>query len=211
MRIAAEALPFVLPVAGLALVLTAAAHWLAGLAIGLLSLVVALFFRIPRRLEPSDPRVVVAPANGRVLLVDEVEDPELGAGTWRRIVTFLSVLDVHVQRAPVGGEVIHTALRPGRKIAAFRPAAGEVNESRLLVLRADGGDLVGVRQIAGLLARRTVGYRSPGERVARGELIGLIKFGSRVDLLLPRSYALAVRPGERLREGETVVARSASP
>jgi phosphatidylserine decarboxylase len=209
MRIAAEALPFVLPAAGLALVLTVAVHWLVGLGIGLLSLLLALFFRIPRRHEPNDPRAVVAPANGRVLLVDEVEDPELGDGTWRRIVTFLSVLDVHVQRAPVAGEVVRTAFRPGRKIAAFRPEAGEVNENRLLVLRTDDGELVGVRQIAGLLARRTVGYRNSGERLTRGELIGLIKFGSRVDLLLPSAYAIAVRPGERLREGETVVARSA--
>ncbi|MGH9465565.1 MAG: phosphatidylserine decarboxylase [Thermoanaerobaculia bacterium] len=210
MRIATEALPFTLPLAGLALALGITGSWPAGLVALLLSALLALFFRIPHRRDPSDPRCVVAPANGRVLLVDEVEDPDLG-GTCRRIVTFLSVFDVHVQRAPVAGEVIHTAFRPGRKVAAFRPEAAEVNECRLVVLRTEAGGLVGVRQIAGLLARRTVGYRGVGERVARGDLLGLIKFGSRVDLLLPATYAISARRGQRLREGETVVARSALP
>lgn len=212
MTIAREAVPFALPVAALAVALAvggaAPAVWFAIL---LLALAVTLFFRVPSRQAPTDPHAVVAPANGRVLDVDLVEDADLGAGSWRRVVTFLSVLDVHVQRAPVDGEVARTVFRPGRKLAAFRPEAGIVNESRLVVLRTGRGQIVGVRQIAGLLARRTVSYRREGEHVARGDLLGLIKFGSRVDLLLPPAWRVEVRPGDRLREGETVVAWSDAP
>ncbi len=206
MGIAREALPFVLPVAVVAAFLAAVGLWPAALVAGSLGALLALFFRIPRRRAPADRAAVLAPASGSVLSVDEIEDVELGAGTWQRIVTFLSVFDVHVQRAPIAGEVVHTVHRPGRKIAAFRPEAAAVNETRLLVLRGEDGALVGVRQVAGLLARRTVAYRKPGEVLARGDLIGLIRFGSRVDLLLPGTYVVAVRPGQRLRDGETVVA-----
>ncbi len=208
MRIAREALPFVLPVAALALLMAAIGRWPVALGLALAGATLALFFRIPRRHAPQDPAAVLAPANGRVLRVEPVEDGQLGAGTWHRIVIFLSVFDVHVQRAPIAGQVIETTFRPGRKVAAFRPEAGEVNESRLVVLRGHDGSLVGVRQIAGLLARRTVTYLTRGSLVARGDLIGVIKFGSRVDLLLPGTFLVTARAGQRVLEGETVVARS---
>lgn len=211
MRIAPEAWPFVLPAVGSAAGLGVIGWWRCGLGLLLVGAALALFFRVPHRRDPRDPHAVVAPASGRVLRIDEVADAEVGTGSWQRVVTFLSAFDVHVQRAPVAGEVVHTAFRPGRKVAAFHPEAGEVNECRLLVLRHGSGELVGVRQIAGLLARRTVAYPRAGDRLQRGALIGLIKFGSRVDLLLPPSYTVAVRPGERLRDGETIVARSVQP
>ena len=127
-----------------------------------------------------------------------------------RVVTFLSVFDVHVQRSPVAGEVVVSRYTPGRKVAAFRPEAGEVNESHLTVLRDSKGNLFGVKQIAGLLARRVVAYQGVGSQVERGQLIGLIKFGSRVDLLVPSSYRIAVQKGDRLKEGKTPVARPES-
>jgi phosphatidylserine decarboxylase len=209
MRIAREAVPFALPVAALATGLAAVDRWTAAGAAAALAGLLALFFRVPRRLPPADPDAVVAPASGRVMGVEAIEGSELGPGRWQRIATFLSVLDVHVQRAPVDGEVVEVRFQPGRKLAAFRPEAAEANESRLLVLRARDGELVGVRQIAGLLARRTVSYLDRGSRVERGGLIGLIKFGSRVDLLLPEQYVVTAVAGQRLREGETVVARRA--
>ncbi|HYL05803.1 MAG TPA: phosphatidylserine decarboxylase, partial [Thermoanaerobaculia bacterium] len=179
----------------------AAAAGIAGL--GLLA-----FFRDPARRFDGEPDVVLAPAAGLVTLVDLVEDPapELEPGSYHRVVTFLSVFDVHVQKTPAGGEVIASRHASGRKVAAFRTDAGEVNEQHLTVIRRPGGELIGVRQIAGLLARRVVCYLAAGERVERGEPLGLIKFGSRVDLLVPASYRLLVKKGDRVRNGATPVA-----
>ena len=151
-----------------------------------------------------------APADGKVLTVDVVEDPAIGPGRFRRVVTFLNVFDVHVQRVPGPGQVLKSELQPGAKVPAYRPDAGEVNEQQVTVLRRDNGDVIGVRQIAGLVARRVVGYLRAGDRVERGRLLGVIKFGSRVDLMVPESYEILVRPGDRVRNGETPMARPAS-
>jgi phosphatidylserine decarboxylase len=206
MRFAPEAWPFVLPFPLLAAVLFALHRpgWAVGaLAAGLL---VLLFFRDPAR-RPGEPAdAVLSAADGLVTRVDEVEDPEVGPGTFRRVVTFLSVFDVHVQKAPVAGEVIASAYRPGRKVAAFREDAGTVNEQQLTVLRRAGGDRVAVRQIAGLLARRVVCHLGEGDSVTRGQPMGLIKLGSRVDVLVPPGYRVVVARGARVKNGETVIA-----
>jgi phosphatidylserine decarboxylase len=138
--------------------------------------------------------------------VDTVEAPDVGPGAYHRVVTFLSIFDVHVQKTPAAGEVIASRHATGRKVAAFRTDAGEINEQHLTVIRRPGGDLVGVRQIAGLLARRVVCYLAAGDRVERGQPLGLIKFGSRVDLLVPASYRLMVQRGDRVRNGATPIA-----
>jgi phosphatidylserine decarboxylase len=122
------------------------------------------------------------------------------------VITFLSVFDVHVQRAPLPGTVIASKARAGRKLAAFRADVDRVNENHLTVLRSEGGVVVGVRQIAGLLARRVVPYLRVGQSVQRGELMGVIKFGSRVDVLLPSDYQILVSVGDRVRCGETPLA-----
>ncbi|MCB1036119.1 MAG: phosphatidylserine decarboxylase, partial [Acidobacteria bacterium] len=121
----------------------------------------------------------------------------------------LSVFDVHVQRTPADGEVVHSALTSGRKEAAFKEGLDRINERHLTVIRRPGGDLIGVRQIVGLLARRIVCYLQVGQQVTRGQHLGLIKFGSRVDLLVPASYQVEVAKGQRMRNGETVMARRA--
>ncbi|MGB3563080.1 MAG: phosphatidylserine decarboxylase [Thermoanaerobaculia bacterium] len=210
MTFAKESLPFVLPPALLAVALLAlGAPWWS-LAAAVAAVGTLLFFRIPPRIFDGAPEVLVAPANGLVTRVDTVADESVGEGEMHRVVIFLSVFDVHVQRSPVAGEVVVSRHTPGRKVAAFRPEAGEVNESHLTVLRDSKGDLFGVKQIAGLLARRVVAYESVGSHVRRGQLIGLIKFGSRVDLLVPSSYRIEVQKGDRLKEGETPVARPES-
>jgi len=167
---------------------------------------VLLFFRDPPRHYRGDPRAVVAAADGVVTQIGLVEDAAVGPGQWQRVVTFLSPLDVHVQRSPVAGEVTVARFTAGRKVAAFKPDADRYNENHLTVLRRDNGDLIGVRQIAGAVARRVVCYLGQGERVPQGQLIGLIKFGSRVDLILPPGYRVLVKVGQRLRNGETPVA-----
>lgn len=206
MRFARESLPFVLPfllLAG-ALALLRRPGWaVAALVAGLL---VLLFFRDPARRFGGAAETVVAAADGLVTLVDRVEDPEVGPGAYHRVVTFLSVFDVHTQRTPVGGEVVVSRYAAGRKVAAFKRDVDRINQRHLTVIRQPNGDLVGVRQIAGLLARRVVCYLKEGERVERGQSMGLIKFGSRVDLLVPEGYRVLVAKGDRVRNGETAMA-----
>ena len=210
MTFAKESLPFVAPlgVAAIVLLVFHSPIW-AGVLAGV-ALLVLLFFRIPaRRADPRNEHVL-SPANGRVLRVDRSPGLLRDDGEVQRIVTFLSVFNVHVQRAPVAGEVVESRFTPGRKVAAFKAEAGRVNENHLTVLRRGNGDLIGIRQIAGLVARRVVCHLLVGERVGKGQLMGLIKFGSRVDLMLPEHYEILVQPGDRLREGDTVVARDRS-
>jgi phosphatidylserine decarboxylase len=211
MSFAEETWPFVLPFLLAAGVLAALSHprWAIGLAV--LGLLVLLFFRDPRREIGGADGAVVAAADGKVTAITLVEDPEIGPGRYHRIVTFLSVFDVHVQRCPVDGEVVHSRLRRGRKVAAFRPDVGEINEAHTQVLRRPNGDRVGVRQLAGLLARRVVSYLREGETRRRGERLGVIKFGSRVDLFVPESYRVLVEVGDRAENGVTRMAIAGAP
>src|SRR5262245_6542469 len=178
MKFAKEGWPFVLPflfLAGLLFVFGRPGWGVAALVAGLL---VALFFRDPKRVYEGDAGFVLAPADGLVTRVDTLEDPEIGPGRCHRVVTFLSVFDVHVQRVPAAGEVIASRYARGRKVAAFREDAGEVNEKHLSVIRRPHGELVGVRQIAGLLARRVVWWLEDGDQGHRGQPMGLIAFSS---------------------------------
>jgi phosphatidylserine decarboxylase len=206
MKFAKEGWPFVLPfvfLAGLLFVFGRPGWGAAALVVGLL---VLLFFRDPKRVYEGDAGFVLAPADGLITRVDTIEDPEVGPGRFHRVVTFLSVFDIHVQRVPAAGEVVASRYSRGRKVAAFREDAGEVNEKHLTVIRRPNGDFIGVRQIAGLLARRVVCYLKEGDRVHRGQSMGLIKFSSRVDLLVPESYQLLVKKGDRVKNGATPVA-----
>jgi len=209
MRFAKEAWPFVLPflLAGGALLALRLPRWgVASLVVGLL---VLLFFRDPARRFEGAASIVLAPADGRITEIREVEDPEIGPGRHLRIVTFLSVFDVHVQRCPVSGTVVHSAFRDGLKLAAFRPDVGEKNQAHTNVFRMADGTRIGVRQLAGLLARRVVSWIGEGEQLERGDRLGVIKFGSRVDLFVPASYRPLVAVGDRVRNGETPMAQPA--
>jgi len=206
MTFAKEAWPFVLPFLVLAIVLVLADWHRTAIILLVLGLGTLLFFRIPRRHFDSDPDVLLAPASGHITSIEPAIDDLVGAGDYTRIVTFLSVFDVHVQRAPGAAKVIAIEFRAGRKIAAFKPEAGEVNESLLTVFELASSDTIGVRQIAGLVARRVVGYLEEGDIVERGDLMGVIKFGSRVDLLVPQGYSVLVTEGQRVHEGLTPIA-----
>jgi phosphatidylserine decarboxylase len=184
---------------------------MAGSVAALSAVLLLLFFRDPGSHYEGADDVVLAPAWGKVLRVEEARDPAVSPEPLHRIVTFLSVFDVHLQRAPISGKVVLSAEEPGRRVAAFRHDAGDVNAGRLTVLEDSDGDRVGVRQIVGLLARRIVCYFRPGQCVDRGQTLGLIKFGSRVDLLVPRTYEVLTQPGARLRGGTTPVARPPRP
>ena len=206
MSFAKEAWPFVLPFALLGVGLIATGHPRWGGAALLTGLFVLLFFRDPARRFDGPSAVVIAAADGLITDVSVVEDAEIGPGRYHRIVTFLSVFDVHVQRCPVEGEIVHSELRRGLKLAAFRPDVGEKNEAHTNVFVRANGDRVGVRQLAGLLARRVVSYLRAGDRKARGDRLGVIKFGSRVDLFVPESYRVLVAKGQRVSNGATAMA-----
>ncbi|MHA6796824.1 phosphatidylserine decarboxylase [Pseudonocardia bannensis] len=170
---------------------------------------VAAFFREPRRVPPTRPGIVLAPADGTVATVSEVLPPaelDLPREPAPRVSVFLSVLDVHVQRIPANGRVLAVEYRAGKFLSADLDKASEDNERSALLLETAGGARIGVMQIAGLLARRIVCEVGPGAEVAAGETYGLIRFGSRVDTYLPAGSRVLVAPGQRTIGGETVLA-----
>ena len=198
-RMASEGWLFVLPLAG-ATVLSALVGWWGVTGVGLvLTVGVALFFRDPERSIPQIPETIVSPADGRVMEIV----PE-NAQT-RRISIFLSLWDVHINRAPYGGVVQSVVYTPGKFLAAYRQEASWVNEANTITI-ADHGREFMVKQIAGILARRIVCRVQPGDTLAKGQRYGLIRFGSRTDLLLPATAEIAVQVGDVVRGGETILA-----
>jgi phosphatidylserine decarboxylase len=168
------------------------------------------FFRHPPRKPPSRPGVVVAPADGLICLIEDAEPPaELGLGTGPvpRVSIFLSLLDAHVQRMPIGGEVVDVQHRPGTFHSADLAAASEDNERNSVLIRTPEGRDVVVVQIAGLVARRIICDVHAGDKVAIGDTYGLIRFGSRLDTYLPAGSQILVEPGQRALAGETVLAQ----
>jgi phosphatidylserine decarboxylase len=178
--------------------------WLGG--VGLLTLAFfGYFFRDPERSIPADPAVVVAPADGKVVFVDSVREERYLNAAARRVAIFMNLFDVHVNRAPLAGTVAAAEHRDGCFKAAWRQDACELNEQLTLVLE-EGSRHILVVQIAGLLARRIVSYVQPGQRLEKGERLGMICFGSRVDLYLPRQAEVMVKVGDRVKAGNSIVA-----
>lgn len=170
------------------------------------------FFRDPQPRAPTAPNVLVAPAHGKVDTIDVIEEPSFMGGRCRRISTFLSVFDVHVQYAPAAGRIVLCRHTRGQFLNAMRADSAQFNENVLVGIESAEreGERIGVRLIAGLIARRIIPWIAEGETVARGERISLIQFGSRVDLYLPLHYEVTVQEGTRVRGGETVLARRPS-
>ncbi|MBI3851942.1 MAG: phosphatidylserine decarboxylase family protein [Verrucomicrobia bacterium] len=174
----------------------------------LFALFTLYFFRDPNPLVPTAPNVVVAPAHGKVDVIDEVTELEFMGGNCRRISMFLSVVNVHVQNAPVGGKIAYLRHHPGEFLNAIKTESAAHNENLLLGIESHErpGEKVGVRLIAGMIARRIVPWVAVGDELARGERISLIQFGSRVDLYLPPAAIIKVQLGDKVVGGETVVA-----
>ena len=197
-----DAWPYLIAGAVLTLVLAATAP-AAAIAAGLLTLGVASFFRDPKRTVPHDPALILSPADGKVVKIDESPGGQ-PRGT-RCVSIFLSVFNVHVNRSPVEGRVADIRYTPGEFVPAFREKASELNEQNLITLDTARG-AIGVKQIAGLIARRIRCYKRPGERVTQGEKIGFITFGSRVDLYLPAEAGMKVAVGDMVKGGTSVIA-----
>ena len=176
-----------------------------------LTAVCAYFFRDPERVTPDRPGLVVSAADGKVsAVVEDVTAPRelaLGTETMMRVSVFLSVLDVHIVRAPVGGRIIRSAYVPGAFLNAELDKASEENERHALIIETKSGAKIGVVLIAGLIARRIVTFVSEDASVEQGERIGLIRFGSRVDLYLPAGTEILTEVGQTAIGGETVLAK----
>src|ERR1700683_314153 len=180
------------------------AHWiLVAILLLCLAAFVFYFFRDPNRAIPSEPGAVVSPADGHVV---EIVDAAFDGVPGRRISIFLSIWDVHVQRAPVAGRVTRMEYKPGKFYAALRSAASEKNEQNVISLSTPEGTLV-FKQIAGAIARRVIFWKSEGEAVARGERVGLIRFGSRVDIWLPAAAQITVQRRQMVKGGESILAK----
>lgn len=161
------------------------------------------FHRDPERAVP--PRGVVCPADGRVVEVREDREPFVGDPCWK-VAVFMSPLDVHVNRSPIEGRIAFISHRPGRFLPAFLRSAARDNEQATVGIEGPEGTRAMLRLIAGVLARRIVLWKRPGQWVQRGERLGMIRLGSRVELFLPREARLAVSPGQRVWAGRTVLA-----
>ncbi len=204
MKIDRAGFPFIaaaaLPAAGLA----AARRYGWATSFAVLSGFFAYFFRDPDRVVPQRPGLIVSPADGRVMIAGPAERAASPPGDWLQIAIFLSPLDVHINRSPVAGRVTRILYKAGRFLPAYDARAGE-NELNEVWVDAEGTTIV-FRQVVGILARRIVCRIREGEVIARGERIGLMKFGSRMDVFVPPTATLAVRPGDQVIGGETILA-----
>src|SRR2546423_9774409 len=193
MRFAPEGWIFIIPVVILGGAAFLIGWWVAGAVLLLLFLFLVNFFRDPHR-AGSDRHVdVLSPADGTVVQIKDVADGEVWPGLTRQVSIFMSVFDVHVNRAPISGRIVHYRYNPGKKIAAFAEKSSTENEQNLIVVEDSHGGRVAFKQIAGLLARRIVFDKKEGDEVVRGERVGMIKFGSRVDIFFPAAAVIRVR------------------
>jgi len=163
------------------------------------------FFRDPQRAVPSAPGLIVSPADGLITEAVTISTP---SGERQRVSIFLNVFDVHVNRAPISGLLTDVSYHKGQFVNAMNPACAECNERNIVTMRGEGIEIV-FTQIAGLIARRIVFPLKAGARVQRGQRVGMIKFGSRTDLILPADARIQVRVGQRVKGGATIIARMA--
>jgi phosphatidylserine decarboxylase len=207
MRVAKEGYPIILFSTSLS-VAAWAIGWL-GLAavLGILALAVLAFFRDPERCPPDGEGLIVAPADGKVVSITKVTHGLLMKKADSRVSIFLSPLDVHINRSPIGGKVDDVKHTRGKFIAAYKDEASERNEQNSLRLLDDRGREVEVVQVAGVVARRIICYARKSDLLSRGARFGLIMFGSRTDLYLPASSRIEVSEGQRVKGGETIVGR----
>ncbi|HLA09937.1 MAG TPA: phosphatidylserine decarboxylase family protein [Pyrinomonadaceae bacterium] len=204
MRIVRDGLAFIIVPALIGGLLLVAQLWVPAVFFLLLAAFMAFFFRDPQRQAPSDAALVVSPADGKVTTVKQTQ---IGEADSPQIVSiFLSPLDVHINRAPIAGTIMDVTYTKGKFLMATTQNASLVNEQNVLTIQ---GELITVvcKQIAGILARRIVCWKKPGDKVALGERFGLIKFGSRTDLVLPASVEVLVKEGMRVKGGTSIIGR----
>ncbi len=186
------------------------AGWPVTVAALLLWLAILSFFRVPARQLTAGEREIIAPADGKVVAIEETMEPEYFGDRRLQVSIFMSPANVHLNRNPVSGEVKLSAYHPGRYLVAWHPKSSTLNERHTVVLQGSHGEIL-VRQIAGAMARRIVNYLKPGMQVRQNGEMGFIKFGSRVDLLLPLDTTLKVRLNDKVKGGVTVIGEWGGP
>ena len=218
MKFDRDGAPFVVASALPALVAASTGRRRTALALLAVPAAVGAFFRDPDRAPdwgvPADPDVVLAPADGKVMHVGEPQDGVAPPGDWQQISIFLSLADVHINRTPAAGRVVAVGHRPGRYLAAFRAESAQENERSEITVRSEvrGEERTVVfRQIVGVVARRVVTRVGVGDEIAAGQRIGLMRFGSRMDVFVPRCVRVEVQVGDKTVAGESVIARWPSP
>ena len=200
MRIVKESIPYILIPTLLAIAAGAFGFWYVSAFLIVVALFMAFFFRHPKRVPPTDPDVVVSPADGRVTRIE----PQVDASTVISI--FLSPLDVHINRSPIPGKIVDMLYSRGKFLIATNEQASLVNEQNSLTIQGEKITVV-CKQIAGILARRIVVWKRAGDSLGLGEPFGMIKFSSRTDVLLPANVKVTVKKGEHVRGGITVIGR----
>jgi phosphatidylserine decarboxylase len=204
-RIDPSGWPFIGGAAVLAVITAAFFNPTVGLPFLILAAIFLFFFRDPNRIVTQGQDVVLSPADGRVLIAGPPTARDFPAESWRQVSIFLSPLDVHVNRIPIAGIVTKVRYHPGRFLPAYRADAGDLNEYTEIWIN-HGGQHVVIRQVVGVLARRVVCRTSEGAEVAGGERFGVMKFGSRMDIFVPADARIAVKVGDRVVGGVTVIA-----
>jgi phosphatidylserine decarboxylase len=204
LKVAKEGIPFIAMFLVPGVVCLALGWWIVAGLCFLMAAFMAFFFRDPNRICPVDARVVVSPADGRVVAAAPVDEQIDDSPT--QISIFLSPLDVHINRSPIAGEILDVVYKPGAFHVASRDIASIENEQNIVTIRGEKLTIV-FRQIAGVLARRIVLWKKKGDRVALGERVGLMKFSSRMDVLLPAEVDVLVRKGDRVIGGVSVLGR----
>jgi phosphatidylserine decarboxylase len=203
LSIVKESIPYILVPLVLSVAATALGFWYVGLFLLLVAIFMAFFFRDPKRVPPSDPDVVVSPADGRITRIDSLaETPDSPT----LISIFLSPLDVHINRSPIPGRIVDVVYSPGKFLMATNKQASLVNEQNALTIQGEKITVV-CKQIAGILARRIICWKARGDQLKLGERFGMIKFSSRTDVLLPPNVKVTVAEGDRVRGGTTVIGR----
>jgi phosphatidylserine decarboxylase len=195
--------PIVLGIAALFLGWHVLALQIAAFVLLALGTFILYFFRDPERVIPSDTSTIVSPADGRVL---EIIDEKFDGRDGKRITIFLAVWNVHVNRTPLAGKIARIEYRPGKFQMAMRKTASAENEQNVIYLDTAHGQIV-FKQIAGMIARRVVLWKKSGDQVERGERIGIVRFGSRMDVWLPLEAAISVKPGDHVAGGSSILAR----
>jgi phosphatidylserine decarboxylase len=203
--IAREGFPFIIPLAGATLLAFVVGFKGVSLVLLVVTLFVVWFFRNPQRNTPEKEGLVISPADGRVIRIEETTSDEQPGRTFQKISIFMNVFNVHVNRIPCSGEVRFIRYREGKFLSANLDKASKLNERNAVLLQTSDGLEIMTVQIAGLIARRIVCWLKEGMQVTRGERFGLIRFGSRVEVFLPLGSTLLVRVGEKVRAGETPI------
>ncbi len=190
----------------LAVVFSSISRWL-GRIFYLATAFTLYFFRDPERLIPEGECLIVSPADGKVVGIDSVEHVPFIDGPAKRVSIFLSVFDVHINRSPIKGKIAYRHYSPGEFLAAFEPKASVKNEQNAVGIEDADGYRILVKQIAGLIARRILCWKNPGDHVGAGERFGLIRFGSRTEIYMPLDARIEVKLGQRVQGGASVIAR----